>query len=71
VTGILLPREQSLRYYHRTTGDAGPRLEGFVVDDEFLLSHLIGIRPDGPRSLGTEPEAVAELHIEVMTRQTA
>jgi hypothetical protein len=70
VTGILLPAEQSLRYYHRTTDDAGPCLEGFVVDDGFLLRHLLGFRPDGAQSLGIEPEAVAELHTEVMTRKT-
>ncbi len=67
VAGILLPREADLRYYHRTIGEAGPCLEGFAVDDGFLLRHLLGTRPDGGRSLGTAPETVTRMPAELMS----
>jgi len=67
VTAALIPADQPLRYYHRTMGDAGAVLEGFMVPDDFLLDHRLGCRPERGICFGAWPERSDIISMEMLS----
>jgi len=65
-TAVAIPAEEALRYYHRSVVDGVALLEGFVVDDDFYLGHLLGSRPKRGTSLGVATEHVDFIHLRAL-----
>ncbi|BAQ61812.1 hypothetical protein GM3708_2218 [Geminocystis sp. NIES-3708] len=52
LSGIMIPINSTMRYYHCDTEKNDSKIEVFEVDDEFYTSHIWGVRPEGLTSLG-------------------
>lgn len=52
LAGLMIPTDSTLRYYHWDSEKNSSKLEVFEVDDEFYVSNIWGVRPEGLNSLG-------------------
>ncbi|TBR58019.1 hypothetical protein B4U84_18890 [Westiellopsis prolifica IICB1] len=52
VAGLMIPKNSILRYYHCDFQNDSSKLEIFEVDDEFYTRIILGVKPEGLRSLG-------------------
>lgn len=69
LAGLMIPQDSILRYYHCDFQNDPSKLEIFEVDDEFYTRVILGVKPEGLRSLGFIDREFEPLTLEILTNK--